>query len=63
LNFRAGYSHIWNQYEGGTGTPLIEPGIGVAYRLKNKNSLLLRTSLVVTQQVAFFAVRLGLSFK
>lgn len=63
LNFRAGYSHIWNQYEGGTGTPLIEPGIGVVYRTQNKKMLLLRTSLLVTQQVAFFALRLGYGLK
>jgi hypothetical protein len=39
VNLKIGYSHIWNQYENGTGTGLVELSTGLNYRLTEDNLL------------------------
>ena len=38
LNIKVGYDHIWNQYEGGTGTAFGEFAAGVSYKLNSATS-------------------------
>ena len=43
LYFDIGYSHIWNQYEKGTGTALGEIGIGVSFRISEKKIIYVKS--------------------
>jgi hypothetical protein len=58
LNFRLGYDHVWNQYEGGTGTKLAEFGIGMIYKLTRALGISLKTGVLLTQQSAFIPITL-----
>jgi hypothetical protein len=60
MNARLGYNHIWNQYEGGTGSFLIELGAGGTYHLTDKISFYLRAGMMVVQEAILFPVRLGI---
>jgi len=62
LNFKIGYDHIWNQYDGGTGTKLAEFGVGVNYRLTKQYGLYLKSGVLFTQQSALLPITLGLRF-
>lgn len=62
LNIKAGYNHIWNQYENGSGSALGEFGVGIKYMVNNKISLQIQAGVSRTQQAQFFPIRLGLSF-
>jgi hypothetical protein len=60
LNFKAGYNHIWNQFENGTGSALGEFGAGIKYRISNKISVHIQAGVLRTQQAQFFPIRLGI---
>jgi hypothetical protein len=60
INLRGGYSHIWNQYAGGTGTSLFEPGIGFNYRISNRLHVYIQSGLLFTQQSYFIPIRIGI---
>lgn len=62
LNLKLGYSHIWNQYEGGTGTILTEFGIGINYKVTEKFGLFLKTGILLTQQSSLIPIAIGLRF-
>ena len=59
LNLKLGYSHIWNQYEGGTETILTEFGIGINYKLTKKYGLFLKTGILLTQQSSLIPISFG----
>jgi len=59
FNIKAGYSHIWNQYENGTGSALGEIGAGIKYKVTNKVSIQVLTGVLRTQQAQFFPLRLS----
>lgn len=63
LNLRLGYSHIWNQYEGGTGDALVETLIGINYKLIEKIQVYLKTGFVVTQQSSLIGIKFGLRLR
>ena len=62
LNVRFGYSHLWNQYEKGTGTASAEVGIGVNYRLTDRHDIYLQAGYLGLQQSLLVPFRLGWSF-
>ena len=62
LNVKFGYNHIWNQYEGGTGTMLSEFAFGLNYQLTPKLDIYLKTGMLFMQHSflvpAFVGVKL-----
>lgn len=62
LNLKIGYSHLWNQYENGTGTGLGEFCIGLNYRLTEKMHIYAKSGFTMTQQSLLIPVRLGVRF-
>lgn len=59
---RLGYSHLWNQYEGGTGSTHAEFGLGVNYRIKEHFGLYIKSGFTITQQAFLVPVALGFRF-
>jgi hypothetical protein len=62
LNIKIGYNHIWNQYEGGTGTASGEFGAGVNYKLTEKLSIYLKTGMLFAQQSSLIPIRIGIRY-
>jgi hypothetical protein len=62
INLRIGYSHIWNQYENGTGTLLGEFGLGLNLRLTEKLDIYTESGFLMTQQSSLIPIRIGLRF-
>jgi hypothetical protein len=62
LSIKAGYNHIWNQYEKGTGTGLVELSIGLNYNVSRKSSLYLKSGILWVQQAQFIPIRAGIRF-
>lgn len=62
FNIKAGYNHIWNQYDNGTGSAMGEIGAGFRYMVNKKIGVRLQVGVSRTQQVQFFPLRLGLDF-
>jgi hypothetical protein len=62
LNFKIGYNHIWNQYDGGTGTTLAEFGVGMNLKLSEEFGLFLKSGILFTQQSALLPIIIGLRF-
>jgi hypothetical protein len=62
LNIKVGYDHIWNQYEGGTGTALGEFTAGIDYKLSEKLNMFLKSGMLFTQQAFFIPVKIGIRF-
>jgi hypothetical protein len=61
INLKIGYSHIWNQYENGTGTGLGELCIGLNYRLSEKTSIYTKSGVSMTQQSLLIPIRFGVN--
>jgi hypothetical protein len=59
LNLKIGYSHIWNQYEGGKSTAYTSYGAGLQYQCSKKLSINLHSGLLFTQQSLFYPISLG----
>jgi hypothetical protein len=59
FNFKIGYSHIWNQYENGTGTALAEFGFGLNYKLNEKLDIYVKTGFLFTQQSLLIPIKIG----
>lgn len=62
INLKIGYSHVWNQYENGTGTALVEPGLGLNYTLSPNLGIYIKTGFLITQQSLIWPIRLGFRF-
>ncbi len=62
VNLKIGYSHIWNQYENGTGTGLGELLVGLNYRLTEKIEIYAKSGFAMTQQSLLIPIRLGIRF-
>jgi hypothetical protein len=62
LNLKIGYNHIWNQYENGTGSALVEFGPGLNYGLTDKVDIYLQSGFLATQQSLLIPIRLGFKF-
>jgi hypothetical protein len=57
-----GYSHLWNQYAGGTGTFLSDLGIRLKYQISPKLAIQASTGLFNTQQSFIRPYRIGVVF-
>lgn len=62
INLKLGYSHLWNQYENGTGTLLGEFAVGLNYRLSEKMDMYTKSGISMTQQSLLIPIRLGIRF-
>jgi len=62
INLKIGYSHIWNQYENGTGTGLVELCVGLNYRLTEKMAIYAKSGFTITQQSLLTPIRIGIRF-
>lgn len=62
LNTKVGYSHIWNQYEDGKGTTLIELGAGLSYKLTERARAYVQSGLLFTQQSSLVPIKIGIQF-
>ena len=63
LDIRLGYSHVWNQYEKGTGTAIFELGGGLNYKLTEKSNIYLQYGYLMTQQSNLTPIRIGFRLK
>jgi hypothetical protein len=59
LGLKIGRSHIWNQYENGTGTALAEFGLGFNYKLTEKFDIYVKSGFLFTQQSLLVPIRIG----
>lgn len=62
VNLKIGYSHIWNQYENGTGTGLGELTIGLNYKLTERINIYTKSGFSMTQQSLLVPIKLGIRF-
>ncbi|MBX3164643.1 MAG: hypothetical protein KF900_09180 [Bacteroidetes bacterium] len=62
FNLKLGYNHIWNQYEGGTGTMHTEFGLGLNYTLKEKFGIYIKSGILITQQSLLIPITLGFRY-
>ncbi len=62
INLKIGYTHIWNQYEKGTGTAMGEFGLGLNYRLSRKVSIFIKSGFLMTQQSLLIPIKLGFRY-
>ncbi|MFT2008560.1 hypothetical protein ACMA1I_07785 [Pontibacter sp. 13R65] len=66
LNTKKGYSQLhsqfWNRNENRTGTALVELGAGLRHRLTEKMEVYLQSGILLSQQSAFFPIRIGVHF-
>ncbi len=62
LNLKIGYTHIWNQYDGGTGSALVEFGVGEGFRITDKLGIYLKSGLLITQQSVLIPIKMGVRF-
>lgn len=62
LNLRLGYNHIWNQYEGGSGTIHTEFGLGINYKIKENFGLYIKSGIMITQQSFLLPLTLGIRY-
>ena len=57
-----GYSHFWNQYDGGTGTAMFDFGLGARYNVFSKSKVIFSFGLLFMQQNSYIPVKLGFTF-
>jgi len=62
INLKLGYSHIWNQYENGTGTGLGEFCVGLNYKLIEKMDVYAKSGFTMTHQSLLIPIKLGFRF-
>ncbi len=62
LNLKLEYDHIWNQYEGGTGSVLGELFLGINYKMTKKLGLYLKSGILLTQQSTLIPINVGVRF-
>jgi len=62
INLKIGYSHIWNQYENGTGTVLGELCVGLNFRLTERIDIYTKSGFSMTQQSLLIPIRFGIRF-
>lgn len=62
IDLKIGYSHIWNQYENGTGTGLGELCLGLNYKLIEKVDIYTKSGFSMNQQSLLVPIKFGLRF-
>ena len=61
LNLQIGYSHIWNQYDGGKGTGYTVYAAGLQYDVHQRLSIRVQSGLLFAQQALFVPISIGAS--
>lgn len=61
LNLQIGYSHIWNQYDGGKGTGYTVYAAGLQYDVHRRLSIRAQSGLLFAQQALFVPISIGAS--
>jgi len=59
---RFGYNHLWNQYDGGTGTFLTEVNVGVQYLINEQTVIYIKSGFFMAQEALLIPVRIGVRF-
>ncbi len=62
INFKIGYSHIWNQYENGSGTGFGEFCLGLNFRMSQKIDIYVKSGFTMTQQSLLIPIRVGIRY-
>ena len=62
INLKIGYSHIWNQYENGSGTVLGELCVGLNFRLTERIDIYTKSGFSMTQQSFLITIRFVIRF-
>jgi hypothetical protein len=57
-----GYSHVWNQYSGGSGSDVWELGLGGRYKLPGKHSVFLSAGSQIQHLNFYLGVKAGFTF-
>lgn len=60
INLRFGYSHLWNQYENGTGDGTGELGLGFNYKITDKVHIYAKSGFLISQQALLYPLRIGI---
>jgi hypothetical protein len=63
LNLKIGSNHIFNQYENGTQSGMLEFSGGLSYKLKENLNVYIASGLLFTQQALIIPIRLGIRIK
>lgn len=61
-NYKVGFNHIFNQYEGGTSSVPVEIGFGVICKLNEKFRISAQSGFLFTQQSFLIPLRVGVRF-
>jgi len=62
IGIKFGYSHLWNQYESGTGTALAEIDLGFNFKLSDKFGVFAKIGCLFTQQSLLIPIKIGFRF-
>jgi len=63
INLKIGYSHLWNQYENGTGTGLGELCLGLNFRMADKIDFYAKSGFIMTQQSLLTPITIGIRLR
>jgi hypothetical protein len=62
IGLKVGFNHIWNQYEGGNSSGLLQIEAGVNVRTYRRCGVYLQSGFSIQQQALLVPVRLGIRF-
>lgn len=62
VNLKFGYSHLWNQYENGTGAGLAELCFGINFKLTERLDIYTKSGFLINQQSMLIPTRFGIRF-
>lgn len=62
LGVKVGRSHLWNQYESGTGAAMAEFNIGFSYQLLDVVTIYIQSGITINQESSFSPFTAGISF-
>ncbi len=63
IGAKFGTTHIWNQYQDGQSTALVDFSAGISYKLNKKIGISLSSGVTFTQQALLLPLRLGLQIR
>ncbi|MCE2936968.1 MAG: hypothetical protein ACK5V5_14930 [Cyclobacteriaceae bacterium] len=63
IGAKFGTTHIWNQYQDGQSTVLVDFSAGISYKLNKNIGISLSSGVTFTQQALLLPLRLGLQIR
>jgi len=63
IGAKFGTTHIWNQYQDGQSTALVDFSAGISYKLNKKIGISLSSGVTFTQHALLLPLRLGLQIR